>query len=247
MKKSIIIYLAFFISSLTYGQYSGQAASNMSVGGSMDGSAAIIASLVGDIDSRATKRNKTYEDFQGSPYVSNVFLPTIMYYKEENMGSIFYRYNALNEEVEIKDSGLESEAPKSLLRDKEVSILVDGKKMSFNTFVTSKNKTINGYLTRLNSDKDYRLYKRIHVKFTEGKPAANSFVKAVPSRFSQYTEYYFQKDGVNRIDEIPLKNNSLLKLLDDDKRNQVKTYLKENNLNIKEEADLVRVFQFLNN
>ncbi|MGF1558256.1 MAG: hypothetical protein ACFCUL_04135 [Flavobacteriaceae bacterium] len=170
-----------------------------------------------------------------------------MFYKDENMGTIFYRYNALNEEVEIKNNGLDSEAPKSLLRDKEISIIVDGRKMAFHTFITSKNKTINGYLTLLNLDNDYRLYKRIHVKFTEGKPAANSFVKAVPSRFSQYTEYYFQKDGVNRIDEIPLKNNSLLKLLDDDKRDQVKTYLKENNLNIKDEADLLKVFQFLNN
>jgi hypothetical protein len=218
----------------------------MSVGGSSDGSAAIISTLVGDIDSRAAKRNKSFDEFQGSPYVSNDFQPTAMFYKQENMGAIYYRYNALNEEVEIKNNNVEDETPKSLFRDKEVSILVNGKKMAFKTFVTSKNKTINGYLTQLNEDSVYDLYKRISVKFTEGKPAPNSFVKAVPARFSQFTEYYFQKDGVNRIDEIPLKNGKLLKLLEGDLREKLKVYLKENNLNIKNEADLIRVFEFIN-
>ncbi|MBT8300647.1 MAG: hypothetical protein KJO63_04905, partial [Maribacter sp.] len=79
-----------------------------------------------------------------------------------------------------------------------------------------------------------------------GKPAANSFVKAVPARFAQFIEYYFQKDGVNRIDEIPLKNSKLLKLLDASERDGLKKFLKDNSLNIKEEADLIQAFNFLN-
>ena len=91
------------------------------------------------------------------------------------------------------------------------------------------------------------MYKRTLIKFTQGKPAANSFVKAVPSRFAQFIEYYFQKEGVNRIDEIPLKNGKLLKLIDASKRAGLKEFLKENSLNIKEEADLIQAFNFLNN
>jgi hypothetical protein len=118
--------------------------------------------------------------------------------------------------------------------------------MSFKTFTTSKNSTLNGYLTTIIDGKTYDLYKRNYVKFSEGKPSPNSFVKAVPARFAQFTEFYFQKEGVNRMDEIKLNNKQLLKLLDNSKKAELKTYLKKNDLNIKEEADLIKAFDFLN-
>ena len=234
------------ICSFSYGQYAGQTATNMSAGdGGLGGGE--IATLLGPISENKNKNKDLYVDFQGSPYTSNEFAMTSMYYGDENLGKIYYRYNALNGEIEIKNSERESEEIKSLSRDKKVSILVDGKKMSFMTFVTAKDNTLNGYLIALNDTGSFKLLKRTHVKYTEGKPAANSFVKAVPSRFAQYTEYYFHKEGVNRIDEIPLKNGKLLKLIDASKREGLKKFLKENSLNIKEEADLIQAFNFLNN
>ena len=233
------------VCSLSYGQYAGQTATNMSAGdGGLGGGE--IAALLGPISENQSKNRDLYADFQGSPYTSNEFAMTTMFYGDEDLGKIYYRYNALNGEVEIKNSLRESEQIKSLSRDKKVSILVDGHKMSFMTFITSKQKTLNGYLSTLSDDGAYKLFKRIHVKFTEGKAAPNSFVKAVPSRFSQFTEYYMQKEGVNRIDEIPLKNNKLVKLVDTSKRMDLKNHLKENSFNIKNEADLIKAFQFLN-
>ena len=246
MKKSIYLVITMAMCSFSYGQYAGQTATNMSAGnGGLGGGE--IAALLGPISENQSKNKDLYVDFQGSPYTSNEFAMTTMYYGDENLGKIYYRYNALNEEVEIKNSLRESEGIKSLSRDKKVSILIDGKKMSFMTFVTSKDKTINGYLSTLSENGAFKLYKRTLIKFTQGKPAANSFVKAVPSRFAQFIEYYFQKDGVNRIDEIPLKNSKLLKLIDASKRAGLKEFLKKNSLNIKEEADLIQAFNFLNN
>jgi hypothetical protein len=233
------------VCSWSYGQYAGQTATNMSAGdGGLGGGE--IAALLGPISENKSKNKDLYANFQGSPYTSNEFAMTTMFYGDENLGKIYYRYNALNGEVEIKNSLRESEQIKSLSRDKKVSILVDGNRMSFMTFITSKQKTLNGYLATLSGDGTYKLFKRIHVKFTEGKAAPNSFVKAVPSRFSQFTEYYLQKDGVNRIDEIPLKNSKLVKLVDESKRMDLKNHLKKNSLNIKNEADLIKAFQFLN-
>ena len=246
MKKSIYLVISLAICSFSYGQYAGQTATNMSAGdGGLGGGE--IAALLGPISENKSKNKDLYVDFQGSPYTSNEFAMTSMYYGDENLGKIYYRYNALNGEIEIKNSERESEEIKSLSRDKKVSILVDGKKMSFMTFVTAKDNTLNGYLIALNVTGSFKLLKRTHVKYTEGKPAPNSFVKAVPSRFAQYTEYYFHKEGVNRIDEIPLKNGKLLKLIDASKREGLKKFLKENSLNIKEEADLIQAFNFLNN
>ena len=245
MKKSIYLMISLAICNFSYGQYAGQTATNMSAGDGRLGGGE-IAALLGPISENKNKNADLYVGFQGSPYTSNEFALTTMYYGDEDLGKIYYRYNALNGEIEIKNSTRESEVIKSLSRDKKVSILVDGKKMSFMTFVTAKDNTLNGYLITLNDNGEFKLFKRTHVKFTEGKPAPNSFVKAVPSRFSQYTEYYFQKEDVNRIDEIPLKNSKLLKLLDPSIREGLKEYLKENSLNIKEEADLIQAFNFLN-
>ncbi|RRQ49318.1 hypothetical protein DZC72_01450 [Maribacter algicola] len=246
MKKIFLLATIALSTTIVTAQYSGQALSNASSGGSMDGSAAVINTLLGDISSRDAKRTKNYDEFQGSPYVSNNFKQTRISYNDEDMGTMFYRYNALNEEIEIKNTLLEEEGIKGLSRDKNISILVDNKKLSFKTFVTSKNNTLNGYLLQLIDGKTYDLYKRTRVKFTEGKPAPNSFVKAVPARFSQFTEYYFQKEGVNRIDEIPLSNNKLLKLLSGNDKESLKNYLKENKIKIKEEEDLIKAFNFLN-
>ena len=245
MKKSIYLAISMAICSLSYGQYAGQTATNMSAGdGGLGGGE--IATLLGPISENKNKSTDIYADFQGSPYTSNEFAITSLYYGDENLGKIYYRYNALNGEIEIKNSEREGEQIKSLSRDKKISVLVDGKKMSFMTFVTAKDKTLNGYLITLSNAGPFKLFKRTHVKYTEGKPAANSFVKAVPSRFTQYTEYYLQKEDVNRIDEIPLKNGKLLKLIDDSKREDLKKYLKENFMNIKEEAHLIQAFNFLN-
>lgn len=247
MIKSIYTLVFALVTNLAFAQYSGQVASNLSSGGDTNGSvSAQINTLLGPSADRKDKSNKSYESFQGSPYVSDDFKATTLFYKKDNLGTIFYRYNALNEEIEIRKTNLEEEGIRGLARDKEISILVDGKKMSFRTFVTSKKRTLNGYLVSLMEGKKYSLFKRTHVKYTEAQPAANSFTKPVPARFSQFTEYYFQKEGVNRMDEVTLRNGKLLKLLDASTKEKVKAFLKENDMSIKNEADLIKVFEFLN-
>lgn len=243
MKKLIYLIFMFGVCSISYAQFSGTSGT---FNDSRGGSNAQIQNLMGPITERNAKLEKNYDNFQGSPYIADTFLPTTMFYGDENLGTIFYRHNALNDEVEIKKTNLEEEPIRSLSRDKEVSIVVDGKKMSFHTFVTAKDKTLNGYLTKVVEKGKYSLYKRDYVKFTEGAPARNSFVKAIPSRFTQYVEYYLHQDGVNRMDEISLKNSKLLKLVDDADKAGLKSYLKDNSLNIKEEADLLKAFAFLN-
>lgn len=247
MKK--IFYLVAFLGACNFSvaQYAGQVATNLSTGGSQSGGvSAQINTLLGPTTERNAKLGNDFSNFQGSPYISNTFLPTKMFFKEEDLGLIFYRYNALNEEIEIKKNNLDNEPIKSLARDKNISVVVDGKRMSFKTFVTSKKKTLNGYLIVLSEGASYDLFKRTHVKFTEGKAATSSFTKAVPSRFAQFTEYYLQPKGVARMDEISLKNGKLVKLVGDADKVKLKSYLKENDLNIKEEADLIKAIAFLN-
>lgn len=247
MRKILMLAITAIVSTTLQAQYSGQVPTNMGGASQNAAAGAAIANFLGPVNEAYQKRREIDLDkFQGSPYTSNTFAPTILKYNDEVVGNIYYRYNALNEEIEIKKTSSEDEPYKALVKDKEVSLLINAKPLSFKTFVTEKNETINGYLTLLQKGNTYDLYQRTLVKFTEGQPAQNSFVAAVPSRFTKFTEYYFQKDGVNRIDQIPQKNKKLLKLIDASKREDLKIFLKENNLNIKNVQDLAKVFDYLN-
>lgn len=186
------------------------------------------------------------KDYIGSPYLSDNFTRTTLYYDGVKENTVLYRFNAYNQEIELKNS-IDSEATiYAVNKDKKIGINVLNSLMSFKTFITSKKKTINGYLINIFDGEEYDLYKRIIMKYSPGRPSPNSFVPDVPARFSEFTEYYFQKKDVNRIDEILLSNKKLLKLLDGETKNKVKIYLKDNNLNVKNEIDLIKVFEFLN-
>ncbi|MDH3795932.1 MAG: hypothetical protein OER83_03570, partial [Flavobacteriaceae bacterium] len=65
-------------------------------------------------------------------------------------------------------------------------------------------------------------------------------------KFTQYIEYYLEREGANRVDYIKLKKGSVLNTVSNDKRNAVKDYIKDNELNLRKEVDLVQVIQFLN-
>ncbi|MEC8831617.1 MAG: hypothetical protein VX772_04605, partial [Bacteroidota bacterium] len=175
------------------------------------------------------------------------FVQAPVYYGDENMGTYYYRYNAYNEEIEIKKTILPEEKITALTKDKSIKVMVGGRPLSFATFIDKKGNTLNGYLTTVLDSENYDLYKRVNVKFTEGQKAQNSFVKAVPNRFSHFVEYYYQEKGVNRIDEVPLKTNQVAKLFKEPLKSEVKDYIKDNNLDVKDEADLIKVFEYLNN
>ena len=246
MKKIVFTLITACINVMAQGQFSGQVPSNLSTGGSGDaGISSAIQQLLGPISEADQKRNNDWEEFSGSPYTAFEFQPTQVYYRDEYQGDLYYRYNAYNEEIEIKEDPAMT-GVRALGKDKAIAIKVNGKPMSFKTFIDKNGRTSNGYLITLQSSGPYTLYKRINVKFSQGKKAENSFVKAVPSKFSHFIEYYMEVDGVNQINEIQLKNKALLNLVGDGEATALKTYLKENKLKIKNENDLISAFVFLN-
>ncbi len=247
MKKSITLVFSLFATIAMSGQTTGQLATYNSSRGDGGISDAMVSYSAGSMSEKYSQKDILDDnDIQGSPYTSSNFSPTPLYYKDEKVGNIFYRYNALNEEVEIMKANVEGETIRSLARDKELNIRPNGKKMSFKTFVTSKDRTTNGYLTELVNGEEYDLYKRIQVKYTAATASQNSFVKAIPARFTKFTELYMQKKGVSRMDEVLPKKGQVLKLVDDSKKAAAKQFLKENDLNLKNEADMITFFEFLN-
>ncbi|MEM8927853.1 MAG: hypothetical protein AAGC45_06600 [Bacteroidota bacterium] len=242
--KKILAMLGLALIYNVNAQTSGQLANNqMSAGGANND---IVSYLLGDIKSGNEKRKLAEADIQGSAYTSDSFLPGQLFYNDEFESNVFYRYNAYSEEIEIRNIDRPDAPIYGLQRDKSISIKTpDGKSMSFKTFIDKKGLTQNGYLTLLTSGK-YSLYKRSDVKYTQPQKAQNSFVAATPARFSKFTEYYLEMEGRNRIDELELKKGKLLKLVDDTERESLRIHLKENELKIKNEQDILNILAHLN-
>ncbi len=243
MKKLILLALFSAGLNLTFAQTSGQVANY--TGGSADGgvSDAFYNYTSGSITDKQEKTNYVDNRIEGSPYLSNVFYPGKMYYEEEFIGETYFRYNAHNEEIELKKNNLETEAIKALMKDKKIKLFVDGTPLVFKTYITKADHTKNGYLMLL-SDGEYKLYKRTKISFHEAKKAENTFVKSKPARFVQATEYYLEFQGGKKISQIELNAKKILGLLPNDKSKGLKEHLKGSK--IKTEADLIKVTQFLN-
>lgn len=242
--KKIIAAVALFALCYVNAQTSGQLANNqMSAGG---GNNDIVSYLLGDIKSGDAKRKVEEGDIQGSAYASDTFLPGKLYYKNKFEGDVFYRYNAYMEEIEIKNIDYPGAPVRGLQRDKNIHILtLEGKSLSFETFIDKKGLTQNGYLQELSRGK-YTLYKRSDVKYTQPMKSQNSFVPAQPARFSKFTEYYLELEGRNRIDELELKKSKLLKLVDESDREALKMHIKERKLRVKNENDILNILVYLN-
>lgn len=241
-----LIFSAIVLCNITiYAQYSGQVMSYGSGPGNAN-SLGQLEAVLGPISERDAKTNLAPEEIQGSPYTYNMFNKGNILYKDENSGSIYYRYNAYNEEIEIKENNLPNSPIRSLSKDKNITLIAsDGTSLRFSTFTDKKDNTKNGYLNVL-KEGDYTLYKRINVTFKEGQKAPNSFVKAKHARFSQFTEYYLEIEGANRVDEVELKNKKLLNLLPENIRPEIQKYLKDNSITISDENDLIKVVDYLN-
>ena len=244
MKKILSLGILFAFPLMGIAQFSGQLAVNNSAG---DGGAseAILNYASGSISDRIAKsKGLDLDAVQGSPYLNNAFLPTELFYENEKIENIFYRYNAYNEEVEIKSSNSEQDIIRGLDRDKKIKILIDENPLSFKTFIDETGLTQNGYLIQLKEGK-YKAYRRINVKYTEGQRALNSLTKATPPRFSHFNEYYLEIEGNNRIDEVVLRNRQFIKLLPEEIQSKVRTKFKEEGFKIKSEEDFLKALRMV--
>lgn len=245
MKKVIFLFLLFAGTTLLFSQTTGQLVSynaNTGDGGISDSFYKYAVGSVADHDAKTSLENKNID---GSPYMDNIFNTAQLYYENEAIDKIYYRYNAYNEEIEIKERNLAEEPIKALGKDKKIRLLINGKPMSFKTFIDKNKHTKNGYLTLLN-DGNYKLYKHLKVVFKEAKKAENSFVKGSPAKFIQFTEYYLENEGGTKIQQIELNNKKIVALLEADKKVALKDFLKNKKIKIKNESNLIKAFEYLN-
>tara|TARA_R110002051_G_scaffold302135_1_gene370413 strand:+ start:8913 stop:9671 length:759 start_codon:yes stop_codon:yes gene_type:complete len=181
----------------------------------------------------------------GSPFENEAYQNGKVYYDGEFLGDYYFRFNAYNQEFELKKTLLPEEKMQALIKDPKVTLTTNDASYTYNSMLTQNKKAEEGYLRLFYKGTNYSLYERYFVKFKEGKPAENSMVTAIPSKFSNYTEYYFSSVNNDIISEIPQKQSRFIKTFSKKDIEKVKSYIDSNDIQLSNKETLISIYSLL--
>lgn len=205
---------------------------------------------IGVVFAEMRKKKDIVSDLQtvGSVYIDEQFMPCKVYYESDFIGDFYYRHNAYNDEIEIKDTQFAEEPESSLATIKELKLIdpSGNKELSLKPYENKKGEVRNGYLYLLMNGSKYDLFTKNNVKYTEGTHAVSSMVRNTPNKFSHFSEFYFIGKEEKVAHYIGTKKGDFIKSFDKGLRDKLSAFIKEENISLKEEADLIRTFEYLN-
>ncbi|KAB7531602.1 hypothetical protein F8C76_08945 [Flagellimonas olearia] len=182
-----------------------------------------------------------YAKVQGSAYYVKEFKKAAIYDNGEEVAEFYVRYDAFNDDLEVKRNKYSITA-ESLIRDKDVSCVVDGREYKYLTFKDEKNNIKRGYVVSIYSGNTYTVYERLRKTYRDGKYAKTSHGTDFPPRFSDKMEYY-----VAVLDNDPmfvkLSKNRVLDFFNDPSKKELARYIKKKGIGFKNAEDLVSVFR----
>jgi hypothetical protein len=180
-----------------------------------------------------------FDAIKDEAYANPKFINGNIYQDDELLKkNVPMRYNAYSDEIEIKN-GSSKDSYGALMKDPSVFVKIFKNIYVFIPYKGSNEK--GGYFNILADGNTYDLYKKTKATFHEAHVAKTSYDSNRPPYFSKDVTYYLVKDG--RFYELPTRKSKILKVMDE-KKKQVKTYVKQNDLDLDKEADLVKLVTY---
>jgi len=182
------------------------------------------------------------DNYVGTPYNNPSYLPGNVYKGKELLASnVGLRYNAVANEIEIKESVDSSEDDAKVLTkspDIYVKILND-----IYVFVPYQGGIEGGgYFLVMFEGNKYDLFKKLKKEFIPEKKATTSITRDIPPKFVDKSVYYIvTKDG--KFYELPSSRKKKLKVFSNN-INLIKEYVNKNRLDLNKEQDLLKVIKY---
>lgn len=183
-------------------------------------------------------------NYTGTPYMNESFLPGEIYHKNKLIANqIPMRYNALMDEMEFKTTfETPDEESSALLKSVDIDVRILNQVFTFVPYQGGVEK--GGYFEVLLEDKSHDLFKKYKKKYTPEKKAETSITRDVPAKFTDDPAYFLVRpDG--KFIELPSKNKKFLEAFIS-KEKEIKEFIKDNKLSIKEEKDIIRIVKHYN-
>ena len=181
------------------------------------------------------------ESYTGTPYNHPSYLMGNVY-KNDSLwaNNIALRYNAVADEMEIKESLTtdDSEA-KVLTKSPDVYVKIVNDIYIFAPYKGGIEG--GGYFQVLFEGSKIGLFKKPTKKFTEAKKASTSITRDLPASFKDKPVYYIV-DKSGKYFELPSSRSKKLKVFGSNK-DAIKKYVGEKDLDLNKERDLIRVIR----
>lgn len=231
MKKVVVIACIVLANSIGYGQFwEKQFASDLFL-----------------VDTYIKKTNKgvSYVDtdtYKGSPYNNPNYLPGNVYKNNTLLANnVALRYNAVADEMEIKESLTSSnDDARVLTKSEDIFVKIAGDIFVFVPYQGGVEK--GGYFQVLYEGNQIQLFKKLNKKFTPEKKASSSIVRKTPAKFDD-RPIYFLVTTVGKFYQFPKSKKGKFKVFGSNK-DVMKKYAKSKNLDINNESDLQALIKY---
>lgn len=184
-------------------------------------------------------------NYIGSPYTNDNFVAGDIYHDNKLVvTNVPVRYNALVDEMEFKvDFETPDSESKALIKSPEVHLKIWDKTFVFAAYQGGVEK--GGYFEIvLKETQGVDLFKKYTKKYTPEKKASNSLSRDIPAKFSDNVIYYLVLHN-GRFVELPSRARRFSKAFPG-KENEIKNFIKDEDLDIKNESDLIKIVKHYN-
>ncbi len=180
------------------------------------------------------------EEVVGSPFFYDDFrMGSVLYGREIIAKNVGIRYNVMDDIFEVKlDVNSPDNEAKGIVKSPDFQI-----KIGNTLFIAMDTHGTVNYFEVIYTDKNYTLLKQHKKKFTPAILATTSLTRSVPATFKN-KEALFLLNAAGTLKEIPNSKNKIIKVLNH-KPAEVKKIIKEKELNIINEKDLISLLRAL--
>lgn len=188
------------------------------------------------------KKEKTPEKFTGSPYLEENFVAGIIKDEAGNKQDAHFRYNAVEDIVEIKMENADKTEIRVLPKVKELTYAVDDYKYILDSFKTNKGEKIENFLIEYYKGDSFALYGHPLPKVTMAQIPKTPYEKYKPAHLSVQEDFYIKKDD-GLLYQVKLRERDFKKILP--KSKELNNYLAANKLETP--GDYAKLLKWLEN
>ncbi|MGA0273390.1 MAG: hypothetical protein ACO3J1_03355 [Flavobacteriaceae bacterium] len=182
------------------------------------------------------------EDIRGSMYFDSKFKESIVLLLGAPIQEqIFLRYNAFKDEIEIGKSMEQLNTTEVLTKRTSVKVQI-GDYLYIPFALDAKENDKLSYLIQIFSNKTHQLFLKKSKYFVDEKPAPSGIGGFLPARFEDKISIYYKSNKQEKPVEIKANKKSILNLFPNQEE-ELKKYLKKEDIKFKEVEDLILIFQ----
>ena len=188
-----------------------------------------------------TNYHPTYSKTLGSPYLNKAFLHAKV---GDVVQNALLRYNACQDEFEFINSKNDTLVLNNAAAFSTITITNPKAVYQYVNFTEKSGKFNTGYLINLYEKNGYILYKRQKIKYYDAIPAKSSYDTSTQARFVPLKDTFFLKKIDGEIFELPSNKKGFLKLFPE-KKTEIEIFIKQNDIDLEKEQDLIKLIGYL--